>query len=211
MDYGTLEEEQVNEQVQKNYELIKKMPISKQIDFVINRYVRISISDSKYIAELGAHDDLSKDIIIKNINAMSKMPIIRIKVLDLITGEENYDWILAEKVRFGEYIYIIAPDDSMSGVHITKGSKILCKTSSSLESEVIDFEAEDFRIKVNSGKIYLINHQEQIIIRRVFIQNNQPITLQSENPKYPPIIVNENDDFEIFGIVISTEFNPNQE
>ncbi|MED1790343.1 S24 family peptidase [Brevibacillus laterosporus] len=192
--------EEVMKKTRKWEEYILRLPLEEQIDFVLKNFYKITSSEPNYLRILGELDFLDKEGIENTLDNISEKPLNRIPVYDLLNSEKNYQWIKLDKVGFGEFIYVIQYDESMSGINIKKGSRVLCR----LLNENLSFE------NVESGKIYLVAIKNNFMLRRVFIQQNQPITLQSENPNYPPIIVSPNEDITIFAIVESVEFNPNE-
>ena len=191
--------EKYDEYVDKIYKALQELPPEQKLDFVINTYNKLVLAQPDFFRELGKTQGISDERIEATINTIKEVPLNRIQVFDLLKEEETFDWVHTEKIKGDDYyFYVIAHDDSMIGANINSGSKILCIKMDD------DYEIE-------SGKIYLVSLGDSVFIRRVFKQEGQPITLQSENPKYSPIIVNENDEFGILGMVKSVEFDPNQD
>ncbi len=98
------------------------------------------------------------------------------------------------------FFYIISPDDSMKGSNIVKDSKVLCRRLDMIDKNNLEI-----------GKIYLVSYQNYIYIRRVFVNNQDQITLQAENVQFPPILIHNMSDINIIGQVQTVEINPNEQ
>jgi len=189
-----------DKEVDRIYEGLKKIPIEARFDFVVNHFNRVAIGNNNIMQAMGEAGGISQDRIESTINAIKEKPVNRIAVWDLPKDQKDYDWIPSNKIRFGNYIYVIADDDSMSGANIFNESKVLCR--------LLEEDDEDNNTVV-SGKIYFLQYKDDLMFRRVFINPDQPTLLQSENQKFPPLIVNNEDDLDIIARVESVEFNPN--
>lgn len=78
---------------------------------------------------------------------------------------------LKEWVSGGEYFYLRAKGDSMTGARIFEGDLLLIR------------KQED----VENGEIAAVIIGDQAVLKKVF-KSNGTLILQSENPKYAPII-----------------------
>ena len=81
------------------------------------------------------------------------------------------DWL-----NGGEYFYLRAKGDSMTGARIQDGDLLLIRKQPSVEE----------------GEIAAVMINDEAKLKRVFYRNNTLI-LQSENPKYPPEVFTEGD------------------
>lgn len=192
------------EQVKDIYENLKNLPIEDRLDFIINKFNRMIVARPDFLEDIGLSTGVPSDSIEKTIKIYTEKPLSRIEVWDTIKDEAYHEWIAANKIPFGEYIYIIYHDDSMINVKINKGSKVLIKLIET-ESE----ESENIN-NIESGKLYALIYQEEIYIRRVFLQGDS-LTLQAENSEVPPMIINDLKDIDLIGTVVSVEFNPNEQ
>lgn len=195
-DHDEQDKERFMNEIKNIGETINKIPIEERIDFVVNRFNRVVYSQPEFMREIGENTGVSEETIDYTIKAIKEKPLNRIEVWDLDKDQKYHEWVPIEKIRFGEYIYVVPRDDSMKASNINKGAKVLCRLH---EGEPIE-----------SGKIYLVLYEDNFYVRRVFVNDNQPITLQAENIQFPPIIIQDEDDLEIIGIVESVEFNPNE-
>ena len=91
-----------------------------------------------------------------------------------ITGYEKTpaDWI-----QGGEYFYVRAKGDSMINARIMNGDLLLIRRQDEVEN----------------GEIAAISIDDEVFLKRVFI-NGDRFILQSENPAYQPIIFSKEDD-----------------
>lgn len=205
MAESEIDSDEWKDEVDKIHATLSKIPIEHRFDFVINHYNRVAISDNNFLQSFGEASGIPQERINQTIESIKEKPLNRIAVLDLENDSTDYDWIATSKIRFGEYMYVIANDESMSGAGINKGSKVLCKQMESPFSEPEVFQ---------DGKIYFVDYKEDLMFRRVFKRDNHPYLLQAENPKFPPIFIDEKeaegDDFKILALVESVEFNPNK-
>ncbi len=154
--------------------------------------------------DLNISPALLNEMIIKNIDEsqLSLIPvygtsngILNLSEANIIQYEFKHNQDMSEE----SFFYIISPDDSMKGSNIVKDSKVLCR-----RLDMIDIKNLDI------GKIYLVSYQNSLYVRRVFVNNQDQITLQAENNQFPPIIINNMYDINIIGHVQSVEFNPNK-
>ncbi|WEA41758.1 helix-turn-helix domain-containing protein [Lysinibacillus fusiformis] len=148
---------------------------------------------------------LLNEMILKNIDEsqLSLIPVYGTSNGMLNLSEANiieYEFKHNQDMPEESFFYIISPDDSMKGSNIVKDSKVLCR-----RLDMIDIKNLDI------GKIYLVSYQNSLYVRRVFVNNQDQITLQAENNQFPPIIINNMSDINIIGHVQSVEFNPNKQ
>ncbi|KAB2337620.1 helix-turn-helix domain-containing protein [Cytobacillus depressus] len=78
------------------------------------------------------------------------------------------DWL-----NGGEYFYLRAKGDSMTGARIHEGDLLLIRRQDDVEN----------------GEIAAVVVEDEALLKRVF-KSNDSIVLQSENPNYAPIIYN---------------------
>lgn len=90
---------------------------------------------------------------------------------------ESYEPTPEDWLSGGEYFYLIAEGDSMTGARIHDGDLVLIRQQN---------EVED-------GEIAAVLINEEVFLKRVYKQNNTLI-LQSENPNYAPIIADPKND-----------------
>ncbi|MEC0171137.1 LexA family protein [Paenibacillus graminis] len=199
-------EEELREIHENIVQTIMDIPYEERIDFIINHYNRVMYTHPDLLRELGELQEVPRERVDFTIESIQEKPLNRIKVIDLSNDEESYEWVPISKIRFGEFIYLIAADDSMIGAGIAIGAKLLCQTDGD------DLYGENEELSIDSGKIYAISYKEKVLIRRVFKDGNN-ITLQSENSKYPPIVINKDNhkDFLIWGLIKSVEFELNKD
>ncbi len=98
---------------------------------------------------------------------------------------EGYEETPRSWLGSGEYFYLRAKGDSMVGARIYDGDLLLVRK----QPDVAD------------GEIAAVIIDDEAVLKRVYRQNGM-IILQSENPSYPPIIVDPKhipDDFRIIG------------
>lgn len=89
---------------------------------------------------------------------------------------EGYEVTPKEWAAGGEYFYLRARGDSMAGARIHEGDLLLIRRQE---------EVED-------GEIAAILINDEARLKRVYRRDNALI-LQSENPNYPPIVFNKED------------------
>lgn len=145
------------------------------------------------------------EMILKNIDEshLSLIPVYGAANGMLNLSESNiiqYEFKHNQDMPEESFFYIISPDDSMKGSNIVKDSKVLCRSL-----DIVD------KKNLEEGKIYLVSYQNSLYIRRVFVNNQDQITLQAENVQFPPILIHNMSDINIIGQVQSVEFNPNEQ
>lgn len=170
----------------KNYSqeyLAEQVGLTKK---TISRYengeIRIDLDKIITIAEvLGVDSELlcqgSEEFSGVSINNLStvKLPIIgRVSCGDgmqTIEEIEGYETTPKQWLNGGEYFYTRVQGDSMINARIQDGDLALIRRQPDVED----------------GEIAAVVIDENIFLKRVFKRDNSVI-LQSENPKYPPII-----------------------
>lgn len=92
-----------------------------------------------------------------------------ILVFEEILGHERTpkDWL-----NGGEYFYLKAKGDSMTGARINNGDLLLIRKQPDVEN----------------GEIAAVLIDNEDVMLKRFYRNNGQLVLQSENPKYPPIV-----------------------
>lgn len=203
-----LSEEELKTQTHKMFNELKKLPPEQKIDYVISKFNKVAYSNPIFLKELGELKGLPKDQIESTLSAIRELPLNRIKVWNILEDKIMYEWMVTDKIRNGDFLYVIAPDNSMIGANIIKGSKVFCKSLNiNLDTK---FSKENVAtLEIASGKICFVSFDDNMMLRRVFVNAHGIITLQAENPKYPPVVTSETSDLIIAGIVESVEFNPN--
>lgn len=89
---------------------------------------------------------------------------------------EGYEEVPTSWLNGGEYFFLRAKGDSMINARIMDGDLLLIRRQ------------ED----VDSGEIAAVLIDDEIVLKRVY-KTNGTIILQSENPKYQPIVVQKSD------------------
>lgn len=87
---------------------------------------------------------------------------------------EGYEPTPKEWLNGGEYFYLRAKGDSMIGARINDGDLLLIRKQADVED----------------GEIAAVVINDEALLKRAYKQNGT-LVLQSENPKYPPIIIND--------------------
>ncbi|MBP1083475.1 helix-turn-helix domain-containing protein [Bacillus capparidis] len=87
---------------------------------------------------------------------------------------EKYEATPKEWLNGGEYFYLRAKGDSMSGARISDGDLLLIRKQADVED----------------GEIAAVVINEEAVLKRVYKQEGT-LVLQSENPKYPPIVLTD--------------------
>lgn len=95
---------------------------------------------------------------------------------------EGYEETPKSWLNGGEYFYLRAKGDSMVNARILDGDLLLIRRQQEVEN----------------GEIAAVNIDGDAVLKRVYKEGDS-IILQSENPKFPPIIVNSNKQIEILG------------
>ena len=93
---------------------------------------------------------------------------------------EGYEQTPKSWLNGGEYFYLRAKGDSMTGARVYDGDLLLIRKQE---------EVED-------GEIAAVLIDEEAVLKRVYRQGNT-LVLQSENPNYPPIICEMNEDSQV--------------
>ncbi|EJW14132.1 helix-turn-helix domain-containing protein [Paenibacillus alvei] len=105
---------------------------------------------------------------------MIRLPIVgRISCGNGILAFEDvsgYEPTPTEWLNGGEYFYLRAQGDSMSGARIYEGDLLLIRKQPEVEN----------------GEIAVVLIGEEAVLKRVY-RNGDQLVLQSENPNYPPI------------------------
>lgn len=105
---------------------------------------------------------------------MIRLPIVgRISCGNGILAFEDvsgYEPTPTEWLNGGEYFYLRAQGDSMSGARIYEGDLLLIRKQPEVEN----------------GEIAVVLIGEEAFLKRVY-KNGDQLVLQSENPNYPPI------------------------
>lgn len=91
---------------------------------------------------------------------------------------EGYEPIPREWVKGGEYFFLRAKGDSMIGARIHEGDLLLIRKQPTVEDGEI--------------AAVLINDNNEAVLKRVY-HSGDKLILQSENPKYAPILVSPNE------------------
>ncbi|MNS38119.1 LexA repressor [compost metagenome] len=85
---------------------------------------------------------------------------------------EGYETTPKEWAAGGEFFYLRAKGDSMTGARIYNGDLLLIRKQPEIENGEI--------------AAVLINDSTEAVLKRIYINGDQMV-LQSENPNYPPI------------------------
>lgn len=89
---------------------------------------------------------------------------------------EGYEEVPTSWLNGGEYFFLRAKGDSMINARIMDGDLLLIRRQDDVEN----------------GEIAAVLIDDEIVLKRVY-KTNGTIILQSENPKYQPIVVQKND------------------
>lgn len=84
---------------------------------------------------------------------------------------EGYELVPKEWIKGGKYFCLRAKGDSMIGARIHEGDLLLIREQPEVEN----------------GEIAAVLIGDEAVLKRVFYHNGQ-LVLQSENPKYPPVV-----------------------
>lgn len=95
---------------------------------------------------------------------------------------EGYEKTPRDWLNGGEYFYLRAKGDSMINARIMDGDLLLIRRQDDVEN----------------GEIAAVWIDGEAVLKRVF-KSNGSVILQSENPKYPPIILDGSKDVRIIG------------
>lgn len=96
---------------------------------------------------------------------------------------ERYETTPKSWVNGGEYFYLRAKGDSMINARIREGDLLLIRRQDDVES----------------GEIAAVLIDEEAVLKRVYKNEQGNVILQSENPKYPPIVLNGDKNIKILG------------
>lgn len=96
---------------------------------------------------------------------------------------ERYETTPKSWVNGGEYFYLRAKGDSMINARIREGDLLLIRRQDDVES----------------GEIAAVLIDEEAVLKRVYKNEQGNVILQSENPKYPPIVLNGDKNIKIVG------------
>jgi repressor LexA len=150
-----------------------------QLIFKLSKYFNVPIS--YFTGE-------SKDIDINSYDPnVVRVPIIgEVKAGYNLLAEQNiigYSLVSKNDLNGADYFYLNVSGDSMTGADIHEGDLVLVRVQPA----------------VDDGQIAVVLIDNEATIKRVFYKGDQVI-LQSENPKYPPRLVNF-EDIKIQGLV----------
>ena len=170
-------------------EVAKKIGVSKQTYSHYENEKRRPSLDT--IRELSAAYNVDIDAIfadesVEKVESMVKLPIVgaiscgngAIAYQDI----EGYEDTPKSWLNGGEYFYLRAKGDSMINARIFDGDLLLIRKQSTVES----------------GEIAAVWLDGEAVLKRVYLSDGKLI-LQSENPKYPPRIVDNNNESFIIG------------
>lgn len=96
---------------------------------------------------------------------------------------ERYEITPKSWLNGGEYFYLRAKGDSMINARIRDGDLLLIRRQDDVES----------------GEIAAVLIDEEAVLKRVYKNEQGNVILQSENPKYPPIVLNGDKNIRIIG------------
>lgn len=127
-------------------------------------------------------------------------PVSQIPILGVIRAGEpiyaleniiGYRSVERERIKNGEYFYLLVKGDSMLGSRIMDGDLVLVRCQEEVEN----------------GEIAVVSmEREEATLKRVYRTNGQLI-LQPDNPKYKPLVFDKGD-VRILGKVIEVVFKP---
>jgi len=127
--------------------------------------------------------------------SVSQIPILGvIRAGEPIYAAENiigYRTVETERIKNGEYFYLLVKGDSMLGSRIMEGDLVLVRCQEEVE---------------NGEIAAVIMEREEATLKRVYRTNGQLI-LQPDNPKYKPLVFNKGD-VRILGKVVEVVFKP---
>ncbi|WP_064016493.1 LexA family transcriptional regulator [Brevibacillus sp. SKDU10] len=182
-------------------EMLKTKSLNEQLDIIMHYIERYELYNYTALRGRLTESNLSEEQINNVISTLENKPVNKITVFDHGKSNWTYDWVDTSKTGIDPmtHSFEIVEDDSMSGANITKGSKVLIRYLNKKE-------------EITFGKIYQVYLNNEFMIRRIYKIDDNTILLQSENPNFPPTVVNKpvsETYFRIIGIVESVEFNPN--
>lgn len=122
-----------------------------------------------------------KETVLKTVNlTFTKLPIVGAVSCGngvLAYQEiEGYEEVPTSWLNGGEYFFLRAKGDSMINARIMDGDLLLIRRQDDVEN----------------GEIAAVLIDDEIVLKRVY-KTNGAIILQSENPKYQPIVVQKSD------------------
>lgn len=167
----------VSKQTYSHYENEKRTPSLETIRKLAVVY-GVNI-DYVFGEEEKNSDEINEKPIIYSAGPIAKLPIVgKIScgngtvALEEIEGYEDTprDWL-----NGGEYFYLRAKGDSMINARIMDGDLLLIRRQEEVEN----------------GEIAAVVIDGDAVLKRVY-KNNDTLILQSENPKYQPILCNRN-------------------
>lgn len=167
----------VSKQTYSHYENEKRTPSLETIRKLAVVY-GVNI-DYVFGEEEKNSDEINEKPIIYSAEPVVKLPIVgKIScgngtvALEDIEGYEDTprDWL-----NGGEYFYLRAKGDSMINARIMDGDLLLIRRQEEVEN----------------GEIAAVVIDGDAVLKRVY-KNNDTLILQSENPKYQPILCNKN-------------------
>jgi repressor LexA len=120
------------------------------------------------------------------VNGFVKLPVVgRISCGNGVIAFEDierYEDTPASWLNGGEYFYLIAKGDSMINARIQDGDLLLIRRQDDVEN----------------GEIAAVLIDDEAVLKRVY-KTGDNVILQSENPNYPPIILDGNTNIRIIG------------
>jgi repressor LexA len=120
------------------------------------------------------------------VNGFVKLPVVgRISCGNGVIAFEDierYEDTPASWLNGGEYFYLIAKGDSMINARIQDGDLLLIRRQDDVEN----------------GEIAAVLIDDEAVLKRVY-KTGENVILQSENPNYPPIILDGNTNIRIIG------------
>lgn len=133
----------------------------------------------------------------------SAAPAARLPVFDLLAeggwppAEKHlvgWETAPAEAVSADEFLFVVAPDDSMSGARIQRGDLVLIKKQS----------------RVESGSIALLALGRQPAVLRRVVMAGEVVILQPDNPNYKIDVINAGESgpqaLSIIGVPLQVSF-----
>lgn len=95
---------------------------------------------------------------------------------------EGYEATPTDWLNGGEYFYLRAKGDSMINARIVDGDLLLIRKQTDVEN----------------GEIAAVSIDDEAVLKRVY-KTGKNVILQSENPNYPPIVLDEKKNIRIIG------------
>ncbi|GKU81244.1 transcriptional repressor LexA [Niallia sp. NCCP-28] len=95
---------------------------------------------------------------------------------------EGYEPTPADWLNGGEYFYLRAKGDSMVNARIMDGDLLLIRKQNEIEN----------------GEIAAVCIGDEAVLKKVY-KSGENVILQSENPNYPPIVLDKNKNIRIIG------------